>query len=290
MKWNNEEIEFLKENYANFPTEELIKMKLHNRTLKQINDKAWRLGLKKSEEAQKVINKIKTEKFKNSKLGKKTSEETKKKISEARKQSFIEGKWESCLKGRVVTEEEKEKSRERVKGKWSGENNPRAKKPLFGKDNPNWKGGLTNLSQALRENIYEWKKNSMILCDYSCIITGGEFDQIHHLYSFNKIIKETLCELNLEVKQNLNDYIEEQQTMIKSAIQNKHILLGVCLNKEIHKLFHDNYSYNNATLKDFLDFIYKYFNGNYDDLLEDKLKSINSKRTLEEVLKVINNL
>ena len=29
----------------------------------------------------------------------------------------------------------------------------------------------------------------MILCDYSCIITGGEFDQIHHLYSFNRIIK-----------------------------------------------------------------------------------------------------
>lgn len=47
-----------------------------------------------------------------------------------------------------------------------------------------WKGGITKLATALRSNINEWKKKSIELCEYKCLLTGGEFNVIHHLTPF----------------------------------------------------------------------------------------------------------
>ena len=289
MRWTENEIEFLIENYEKYPTPTLIKMGL-NKTEKQINDKAWRLGLKKGKEAQKEINKLKTEKFKTSRLGVTVSKETKEKLSNTRKRLFAEGKLKSPWEGRVVTEEEKEKARERAKGRWEGNSNPRHLNPLFKEQNGNWKGGITNLSQALRENITEWKKGSMELCNYRCIITGKSFDNIHHLKNFNTIIKESLKELGLNIRNSLNDYTLKEQNDLLLKIKEKHDILGVCLNKDNHKLFHDNYSYKNATKEDFLEFSKRYFNGEFDNLLSEENKSKNSNSDINKVIFILNNL
>ena len=82
----------------------------------------------------------------------------------------------------------------------------------------------------------------------------------------------------------MEEYTETDRDNLISLVQLKHreYELGVCLNKDLHKLFHDEFSYNNFTIENFKTFIENYFNGIYDD----KLKSINSKMSLKEVKKL----
>lgn len=151
-----------------------------------------------------------------------------------------------------------------------------------------WKGGVTKLTTALRSNIYDWKKKSMELCEYKCVFTGERFDNIHHLISFNSIVKECLDELKMPLKDNLGEYSEEYRNTLVELVKEKHNKygLGLCMCKELHKKFHDEYSYEYFTVDDFKEFIENYFNGKYDDELDDRLKSINSSMSLEEVKKL----
>ena len=141
---------------------------------------------------------------------------------------------------------------------------------------------------ALRENIKDWKVKSMELCNYKCAFTGRKFDEVHHIFPFNKIVDLSLKELELDLKSNLGEYSEDDRIAIINKVKEKHAEygLGICLSKEIHKLFHSKYSFVNFTVDDFKVFIEDYFNGKYDDELEDRLKSINSSMNLEEVKKL----
>ena len=44
---------------------------------------------------------------------------------------------------------------------------------------------------------------------------------------------------------------------------------GACINKEVHKLFHDNYGYTKFSPLDFLDFIYRIDIGEFDGWFEE---------------------
>jgi DNA-directed RNA polymerase subunit RPC12/RpoP len=192
-------------------------------------------------------------------------------------------------KGRIVSEEEKRRSSERVKGKWSGNNNPRHINPLKGKMNGRWEGGITNLYQFLRENITEWKEDSMIFCNYKCVLTGDYFDNIHHLTPFKDIVYEAMNLLELEIKQNIMDYTEDTRKQIINEVKDLHIKYGcgLCLCKEIHKLFHDTYNYTNFSKEDFSEFIKRYFEGEFDYKITDKHKSVNSKTNYKETIEKV---
>lgn len=285
--WTTEdEIKFI-ELYPNYTNEELRNIFYPELTDKQMSDKAWKIGIKKSEDtylkgrlqqAPKVSAKLK---------GRVVSEERKIKQSITMKKQFENGRV-SYFKGRIVSDEERRIMSQRVKGLWEGENNPRYKKPLFGENNGRWMGGITGISTALRENIYEWKRESMQYCNYKCILTGGEFDNIHHLIPFSGIIKEALNILNLEIKGNLGEYKEEDRESLILKVQELHRRygVGVCIHREVHKLFHDTFSYTSFNREDFQKFIKNYFNGDYDDKLENRLKSENSHRNYKEAIKM----
>jgi len=155
----------------------------------------------------------------------------------------------------------------RMKGKWSGNKNPRFASPLVGKDNPNWRGGVTALYFELRSEIKEWQLESMKNCNYKCVISGKEFDNIHHLYPFKNIVNEVFETLNLEQLPKVLDYSEVEFDNINYG-------LGVCLSKPIHKLFHDTYGYTNNTPEQFYEFKSRYNNFEFNELLEDKYKYI----------------
>lgn len=283
--WSKKEEEIFISRYPHYTNEELRSKFYFELSDKQLSDKAWNLGVEKSEETYWRGRKQQGFKVSAKLKGRVFSEDHRMKISETKKRQYAEGIYISHWTGRVVSEDEKDKARERVKGKWSGKNNPRFKNPLFANKNGRWQGGITNISTALRENIYEWKQSSMELCSYKCVLTGGEFDNIHHLTPFNNIIKECIQELELNILSNIGDYDDEVRNDLIELVQEKHKLygLGLCLNKDIHKLFHDKYSYSNCTVDNFKEFIEKYFNGEFDNELANELKSINSKRNLEEV-------
>ena len=107
-----------------------------------------------------------------------------------------------------------------------------------------WKGGVTQITKYLRECIVEWKKDSFENANYKCIITGSNKNLIvHHIVAFRDIMYETLDDLNLEVKEFIGDYSEEELLQMKELIIKKHYYygFGVVITDELHKEFHSIY-------------------------------------------------
>jgi hypothetical protein len=122
-------------------------------------------------------------------------------------------------------------------------------------------------AEELREYIHgkniEWKKKSLQSCGYACLLTGERLDDIHHLFGVNMMIEETLERLNLDLRQHVNEYTEQELESILSVffeIQSHHPL-GVCLKKEIHRTFHNIYGFGNNTPEQFYEFRNNYENG-----------------------------
>lgn len=138
------------------------------------------------------------------------------------------------------------------------------------------KGGITPLHNYLREKIDLWNKSSMKECKYKCVLTGGRFDTVHHLYGFNLILLDILNNLNLPLYGKVNDYTEyELQSIVDECLKLHNKLLGVCLVKPLHLLFHSLYGRGNNIPEQFEEFKQRYSNFEFDDLLEDKYKYCN---------------
>ena len=50
---------------------------------------------------------------------------------------------------------------------------------------------------------------------------------------------------------------------------------GACINKEVHKLFHDNYGHTKFSPFDFLDFLYRIDVGEFDTWFKENNLKIN---------------
>ena len=85
--------------------------------------------------------------------------------------------------------------------------------------------------------------------------------------AFKDIVKEVFDVLNLEFKDSIADYTAAEESQIRNLLKELHMQygLGVGLNKEVHKLFHDNYGYSNVTKEDFKSFLIGIQNGVYDE-------------------------
>lgn len=134
-----------------------------------------------------------------------------------------------------------------------------------------WKGGTEALYDHLRKKLDGWKKESMESCGYRCVITGGYFDVIHHLYSFNKIVSETLDILGLEFRGKISKYSTEELIAIENLCLDLHKKygLGVCLSKKIHDLYHKIYGKYDNTPEQFEEFKERYKNGEFDHLIKE---------------------
>lgn len=128
----------------------------------------------------------------------------------------------------------------------------------------------------LRSKINQWKIDSANKCNFKCILTGLNFDDIHHLYSFQSILEESLKYLNYPIL-NVGDYSEFQLNKIIEVNLDFHYKygLGVCLNRDIHKKFHNTYGTSNNTLEQFEEFKTRLKSGEFNDFLEkNKIKLI----------------
>lgn len=122
------------------------------------------------------------------------------------------------------------------------------------------KSSYIDLSEYVRRNNSEWKKESMQNCNYKCVLTGKHFDDIHHIYGLNLILSETLELLNINIKENIEDYSEKELKSILETFretQSKYPL-GVCLTKRIHQQFHNTYGYGNNTKEQWDEFYLHY--------------------------------
>ena len=101
-----------------------------------------------------------------------------------------------------------------------------------------------------------WKIDSMKQCDFKDVIDGGDFDVIHHLFSFNFIVDEVFKELQFPYHKEIEEYSTLELDMIATTTLKLHYKypLGVCLSNENHSLFHSEYGYGNNTPEQFEEF------------------------------------
>jgi len=153
----------------------------------------------------------------------------------------------------------------------------------FGSLNPNYKGGISNIENELRRNINQWKLDSMKECNFKCIITGERFDHIHHLYSFDNIVRDTLEELKLPIYETISNYtdMEIKQIICKCTEIHYRYPLGKCMKEEYHKIFHQNYGYGRNTHSQFDEFLIRFFEGAFDEQLEEQYRSNKILKKLE---------
>lgn len=142
-----------------------------------------------------------------------------------------------------------------------------AKNKMKKEGHPMWKGGITPLHNYLRKNIGEWKQDSIKNSNFKCVITGKRFDVIHHVYSFDKILKETLETLDLPLYEKINEYTDYQLEQIKKVCLELHYKygLGVCLTNKLHKKFHYLHGSGDNTKEQF-----EIFKQNEIKLIENK--------------------
>jgi len=141
---------------------------------------------------------------------------------------------------------------------YKGEGCPKCKCiNLSNENSSSWKGGISSLSDYIRNHIRQWKYDSIKSSNYKCIITGNRFDVIHHLYSFNLIVKETLSILHYDILKEIHNYSDEQINNIINVCVELHYKygLGVCLCNEEHELFHSIYGRGDNTPEQFEEFI-----------------------------------
>ena len=138
-----------------------------------------------------------------------------------------------------------------------------------GENNPNYKDGNSVFEAKVmsffrNSTIEEWRNESIKNCNGKCVLTGEDFQCVHHLYSHSNIVKDTFKQMNIDINdiENLsNETIFELKNMVlKNTFKYG---LGVCLTKKIHKLFHSIYGYGNNTKEQFEEFKERYKNGEF---------------------------
>jgi len=98
----------------------------------------------------------------------------------------------------------------------------------------------------------------MKFCNYKCVITdknNHDLD-IHHIFSFSNIIKETLLLLNLPLYSEISYYNNFELKLLENKCLELHYKhgLGACLSKKLHIEFHSLYGKKNFTPENFYEF------------------------------------
>lgn len=142
-----------------------------------------------------------------------------------------------------------------------------AREKLKGEGHPNYKGGITILSDCIRESLIPWITETKELYNYTCPITHQKWDDIvvHHLYALSNIFNDVCDEMNvdLNIRETIknNSLTEDEKQLIVSEILKKHDnTTGIVIHKDIHKKFHQQYGYGGNTPEQFDEFLRDNYN------------------------------
>lgn len=137
----------------------------------------------------------------------------------------------------------------------------RCRECIRGRNHPNWKRTAA-ISSYLREHLKDWKTASLESADYKCDITGRSGNQhIHHKYPFHMIIEDMHIELDIEAKERVENYTNEEVELMIGYVQRVHLeMLGVVLKPDVHRFYHSLFGFNNSEEQ------YEFFKENYKEL------------------------
>ena len=159
---------------------------------------------------------------------------------------------------------------------WHDEDFKQMQSGRIGNKNPNYKGGITLIAKHLRNLniIRQWRKDTYIRENSKCQLTGkhvhGGNSDVHHLYSFNMIVKEAHDLYNIQIKENVSEYTEEELKLLEEYVASCHIDTSnaVLLSEEVHSLFHTIYGCKNNTPEQYIEFKERYLAGEFKEILK----------------------
>lgn len=276
--WSDDDIDILKINYVNCNiVDDIVKLLNNKFTYKAITTKAKRLGLKTREFwSNEEINLLKVN------YPNKTLEEIEILLPNRNRKTIIAKASVLNIRNLVKYSKEQEKF---IIDNWismSDEdmatciNKTKAgvigKRLLLGLLRLKEKSSYNDLSEYVRRNNLDWKKASIKSCNYKCLLTGERFQAIHHIYGLNLIINETLEDLNIDVRESMDNYTKEELRNILEVfrIKQNNYPLGICLRDDVHKLFHNIYGYGNNTVEQWDEFTNDFKNNKYEYTLKQK--------------------
>lgn len=134
----------------------------------------------------------------------------------------------------------------------------------------NWKGGITELRNHLRQQLYDWRIASFEKYDFKCFLSSTNYSlHVHHVnMSFSNIVYEVLDILSLDSYPQVKDYSEKELNSIVELFLEKHreYGCGIPIEHDLHELFHKTYGYINNTYEQFEEYIKRYKNGEFNKL------------------------
>ena len=200
----------------------------------------------------------------------------------------IKEQWKDEEFKQMMSEKSSKRMREMVKEQWKDEEFRQMQiDKMSGESHPNWKGGITPISDHLRRLpiVKQWKYNVRIKENNKCQLTGkqvhGGNSDVHHLYGFNMIVLDAHNTHNIQIKEQVKDYTEEELKLLEDYVAEWHkdSSNGILLSDEVHYLFHyckdeDGnvlYGKGDNTPEQFEEFKERFLKGEFDDLLGDDL-------------------
>lgn len=127
-----------------------------------------------------------------------------------------------------------------------------------GENSPLWKGGESEVIDKLRKSLKDWKFSVMKRDNFLCQITKEHDDLVvHHIDSFNTIIKKASSESGIPIYRKVKDYDSLLDfEKLKNKVLELHTLnIGITLTRKIHNDFHKKYGKGNNTREQFNDYL-----------------------------------
>jgi hypothetical protein len=110
-----------------------------------------------------------------------------------------------------------------------------------GSNNVNWKGGITEIYGYLRKQLYPWVFQQLQRVNFKCELTGKSgVLNVHHIYSFSNIVRDTMEELQLDIRPNVGDYSEDElQLIVVNFLKNNELKAKpIVMLEDVHIDFH----------------------------------------------------
>lgn len=121
----------------------------------------------------------------------------------------------------------------------------------------------TTLSKYIRGQNAAYHLRKLKENNFTCQITGRERDVVlHHIYGFNLILSEAMELSGVPYKRSFLEYSVEELGKVYdifAELQDEYDST-ICIHKEVHTAFHNEYGYGNNTPSQWKEFINKYYN------------------------------
>lgn len=186
------------------------------------------------------------------------------------------GKTTSC--GCLQKEKVSKQMTIQMKEKWQDEEFREAQsqkmKEQWQDDEMKWKmsykGGITPISKHLRRLNEQWFEDCKQQVDYTCQLTGKHGGNLHthHLKAFSTIVIEAHDLHNIQIKDQVKDYTQEELKLLEEYVGSWHKdnSNAVVLCEDVHKLFHSLYGKGENTPEQFEEFRERYMTGEFKEI------------------------